>query len=946
MMQSVFRSLSIAGAVALGLVACSGNDDPQTTDTPVFAHETSDLPSDPAIRYGQLENGMRYAIMENGTPDNVAAVRLIFNVGAFAESEDQRGLAHFIEHMAFNGSTNVEEGDMVPLLERYGLQFGPDTNAFTGYETVGYQLDLPEADEDTLRTAFFLIRETASELLLDADAIDRERGVVASEARFRNTPVRRWNTALLHFRFPGTLIPERDPIGLPDVVETAPRERFVDYYENFYIPSRAMLVVTGDIDVDDVEGKVYEFFEGWQSPENARPDPEVGSIDPSRPFSVGYLHDPEVFTILTVDALRPHVDRPDTVENRYRNNLANLGDAILSRRFETIVNSGTSPLLQAGATHGPEFGVADAGSVLAVITPERWEEGVAQVEQELRRALEYGFTQAELDEQLAIQHAQMRAAASQSSTRDTGNLADAIWGAWREDRVITTPQSTLERFEASVGRVTVEDVEAAFRSNWEGVEPLVFLATSVEITGAERRIKDVWQASAAVELAAPEDAASLSFAYTDFGAPGEVVSREVIEDLDIVRLVLDNGVRISFKQTDYEAGEVNVRVDFGAGELEPRPQPAVDVLASSVFVAAGLGELSLDDLSRTLAGKNVGLDFTVGESSFTFNASTTPEDFATQLQIFTAYMTDPGWREEGLSQFLAVAPELRRNFRSSPLGILQSDVARRLRGGDARYGFPTVEEIDAVTMDDIRAFLTPALQSAPIEISIVGDIDEAAMLEAVAASFGALDDRASEWSDYPEARTIRFPDPRPQPLELSHQGPPDQAMVNIYWPTEDGEDTHRRRAISLLRSVFDLKLTERLREQDGFTYSAFSNDQASNTYPGYGYLWVGVDVGTENLAATYEAVDELAAALAAGDISEDELLRARRPTLEQIEEAMENNGAWISWMARSWRDPSRLDRIRTVTSDYESITRDELVTLARTYLVREDSWRVSILPAN
>lgn len=949
MAKTVFKTLAGIGLMAFALAACSGGE-PAEQPAEVglaFAHESSDLPVHPDVRYGQLENGMRYAILANATPEDTAAMRLVFNVGSLAESDDQRGLAHFIEHMAFNGTTNVPEGEMVPLLERYGLAFGPDTNAFTGYETVGYQLDLPENDDATIDTALFLLRETASEMLFDPAAIDRERGVILSEDRVRNSPLRRWSVALQRFRYPGTLITERDPIGVPAIIETATRDQFVDYYENFYVPQRALLVVTGDVDVDDMEGRVSERFADWQGPETLRPDPEIGEINPARPFSVGYLHDPEVYTILTVDALRPLEERADMVETRFENNLASIGNAILSRRFETMISAGTSPLLEAQAAHGPDFGVAERAGILAVLAPERWEDGVAIVEQELRRALTFGFTQAELDEQVANQYAAMRAAAERADTQDTRQLADQLWEAWREGQVFTTPQSTLARYEAGMERITVEAVEAAFRARWDGVEPIIFLATSLEMSEPENALKALWEASAEVALEAPLELEQARFEYTDFGTPGAVASREEIDDLDLVRLRFENGVQLSFKETDFDTGRVLVRVNFGAGELEPRIKPTVDTLTSYIFLASGLGDISYDDLGRALAGRNVQLDFSIGESRFGFQGASTQEDFLTQMQLFAAYLTDPGWREEGLARFQAIAPELRRNLRSSPSGILQSDVARLLRSGDQRYGFPTEEEAAAITLADIEAFLSPALEAAPIEITVVGDLSEAQAVEAVAATFGALPPRAQSWSDYPEARTIRFPDAQAEPLVFTHNGPPEQAMVNIYWPTADGEDTRQRRALRLLRGVFDLKLTERLREQEGFTYSAFASEQASRTYPDFGYLWVGVDVARENVAQTYAVVDELAAGLAAGDISEDELLRARRPIMESIEEAQgDSNASWMAWLAGSFREPSRLDDIRTLESDYSGISREELIALARDYLVSENSLRVTILPVS
>ncbi|MEA1941259.1 MAG: insulinase family protein [Pseudomonadota bacterium] len=927
------------------LVACQpASEAPQPETDYTWVHEVSDLPADPAIRYGRLGNGLRYAIRENDTPPNVASVRLVFNVGSLAEAEDQRGLAHFIEHMAFNGSTDVPEGEMVPLLERHGLEFGPDTNAFTGYETVGYQLDIPEVDEETVDTALFLMRQTASELLMDGEAIDRERGVILSEERYRNTPIRRWNNALWRFRLPDTIVPDRDAIGTVGVIETAPRERLVDYYESYYTPERAMLVVVGDIDPDVIEAKIADEFAGWEQPEDPRGDPDVGAVSGERPLSVGYFHDPEIYTIFTVDAVRPHEPVLDTAQSRFENNLANLGDAILSRRFATLTSSGTSPLIQASANHTSDFDVADRATVLAIMRPDQWQEGVAVVEQELRRAIEHGFTEAELAEQIANLRTSLRDAVDQAGTRTSAGLADQTWSRWRQDRVLTTPASMLERFEASLDDVTVDAVNAAFREQWAGVEPLLFLASPLQMENPEAAIREAWTQSREEPVEAPEEAGVQDFAYGDFGPAGEIVSREAVEDLGLVRFRFDNGVAVTFKPTDFEDGSIRVRVDFGRGELEPRDMDAVDILAGSVFTAAGLGEHSEDEVNRVLAGRNVGYGFGVGDDSFSFSAATTPSDLRIQFDLIAAYLTDPGWRQEGLEQFRAVIPEIRRNLYSSPSGVLQAEVTRMIRSGDPRYGLPDPEQVAAIDMEAIRSFLSPALDAAPVEVTVVGDIGEEALVAALAPTLGALPDRADSWPDYDDARTIRFPDPVGEPVVLRHNGTEDQAMANVYWPTFDDSDPRRTRALSLLRAVFDLKLTERLREEEGFTYSAFNNTNTSDVYPDYGYLYVGADVRVENVDATYAAIAELAADLAAGEISEDEVLRARRPLLEQIEDAFENNGAWMSWLAQSWTHPERLDRIRALSEDYESISREDLVALAQEYLQPENSWRVTILP--
>jgi zinc protease len=912
-----------------------------------FAQDRSDIEADPAIVYGQLDNGLRYAILENQTPPNTASIRMAFNVGSMVESDDQLGLAHFIEHMAFNGSENVAEGDMVALLERYGLQFGPDTNAGTNREYVVYQLDMPETDDDTIDTGLFLMRETASNLTLEIGAIDRERDIILSEERVRNTPIRRWSNAMMEFRYPGSLVARRDAIGTPEVISTAPREAFARYYETYYTADRAMLVIVGDIDAASIEARIASTFGDWESGDSAMDAPIAGAVDVERGFETGYFHDPEFFTVLTVESVQPDQIEADTVASRFEGLLDSLATSIVSRRMTTIINSGTSPLLQAGAGYSTdEYGFAARANFLAVSRPDRWEEALGIVEQELRRALEFGFTQFELDEQLTNLRTSLETAVEGADTRSSAGLSNALWSSWRYNQVFSHPADVLARYNSMEADITIEAIHAAFWEQWSGNGPLVFLATSLDIENAEDRVAEVWMQSQQTTVEAMEEIELADWAYEDFGVPGDVVERSEIEDMGITRLVFDNGVRVSLKQTEFENDIIRINLTFGRGDIEPLTEAVVDNVASNVFTSGGLEAHSVDDLSRILAGRNVGASFSVNSGSFSMSGVTTPDDVALQFQLFAAYLTAPGYRAESLAQYRASRPELRRSMGSTPAGVRNRDVSRMLRSGDARYGFPTPEEVEQVDLDDVRAFLTPALEQAPIEVTIVGDFEEAAVIDAISATLGALSDRAADWPDYPENRNLQFPDATDTPIVLTHNGGADQALVNVYWPTTDDSDIRRSRIIRLMRAVMALKLTERLREGEAFTYSASSSNVESFYHPDFGYLYVGADIRAENIDAVYEAIGLIAADMANGEIEDDELLRARRPLIEQIQNAFESNPAWLGWLTQSFEYPERLDRIRTITDDYSDITLDEIVDVAREYLTADTAYRVSIVSAN
>ena len=237
----------------------------------------ADLPPDPAMRFGTLPNGMRYAIMKNATPGGQASFRLRFAAGSMDESDAEQGLAHLLEHMAFDGSTHVANGEMIKILERHGLAFGADTNASTSWGETVYKLDLPKADEDTVDTSLMLLREVASELTLSQDAIDKERGVVLSEERLRDTPGYRVAKASLQLDLQGQLAARRFPIGQVEAVRNATRAQLLDIYSRYYRPERAVLVAVGDFDPDAIEARIKARFGDWTPKTPPGPEPDRGA---------------------------------------------------------------------------------------------------------------------------------------------------------------------------------------------------------------------------------------------------------------------------------------------------------------------------------------------------------------------------------------------------------------------------------------------------------------------------------------------------------------------------------------------------------------------------------------------------------------------------------------------------------------------------------------------
>lgn len=907
-----------------------------------FAQEASDLKADPAVVYGELENGLRYAILENDTPTGTAALRLRVDMGSLMEAADQRGLAHFLEHMVFNGSENVAEGEMVKILEREGLAFGPDTNAYTSYDETVYMLDLPETDAETVETGMFLMSEIDN-LLLDAEAIDRERGVVQSEKRSRNTPAFRAFLAQSQFLYPNALFTERTPIGTDEVLAEAPREAFVDLYRGFYRPDRVFFAAVGDFNASEMEQRIQDAFGDWTVKGEPGDDPRLGRPE-DRGLEAGYFQDPAIPTSISLNAVKPYTDQPDTAATRLENLTRAIGNNILSRRFDTLSRQPDAVFLGGGAGHSKLLETAETATVNLVTEPDQWKDALTLAETELRRALEYGFTEAELAEQMANLQTAYENSADQADTRQTGQLANALVGAFGSESVFMHPDEALRVYNEMKDEITLEAVEAEFREQWEGEEPLIYLTTAAQVDNPEETILQVYRDSAARPVEPPEAEAAGEFAYDDFGQPGEVVSREEIEDLGITQVRFANNVMLNIKPTDFQEDTVLMKLRFGGGILEVDPDIAASrFLYSNAFALGGTGEHSLDQIQRLMAGKSVSTNFYAETDAFGASSGTTPKDMDAQLKLWTAYLTDPGYRPESIAQFHKLYNVFYDTLGGTPEGVFQRDAASLLYSGDPRFAFPKPDEVADLTLDDARGFIEPSRKNAALEIGIVGDITVEEAIASVAATLGALPERALARKDYEAARQVRFPDPG-ETVTLRHEGEADRALAHVYWPAPDGRDARRARALSLLAEIFQLKLTDRIREEEAATYSPGAGYSGSRLFENYGYFKVSLDLKPEDVDSFFGVVDEIAASLANGEISEDELERARRPVLESIEESEEQNGYWLAVSAESQTDPEVLDRHRSRVEDYEAVTLAQLKDLAETYLQPDNAYRIEILP--
>jgi len=905
--------------------------------------EQSDLPPDPAYRFGRLDNGMRYIIRPNGTPAGQGMVQFWVDAGSIAETDEERGYAHFVEHMAFNGSTRVPEGEMVRLLEREGLAFGADTNASTGFDVTLYKLDLPRNDPALLDTAIMLMRETASELTFNPEAVEREKGILLSERRVRDTYQMRNLVDGLEFLYPGARFTERLPIGTAESLQAATANKLRAFYERLYRPENTALIVVGDFDADLVESKIREHFASWQ------PKPIVPAVDPGPiPFAHQgetriYL-DPALAEQVTVSRTGPALDRTDTKAFREKNVRRQLGYNIINRRLQRLARTGDPPFRGAGLGTAEVFDVARTTNLVINAGDGEWREGLAAAQAEYRRALEYGFTEAEVAEQVANLRAALENNVAGADTRSNASFVTGAITLLQDGQIPTTPESGLERFLEHLPEITPESVLEALKEELVPLDnPLIRFEGRTPPEGGAEALREAWNIGANVSLHTFEAVAPGEWGYTDFGPPGTVVSDTVEPVLGVRTIRFANGLRLNLKQTDLQRDRISIQLNIDGGQLlNTRDDPLATQMTSSLPVG-GLGKHTRDEIQSILAGRTVGFNIGAGGETFVVSANTTARDLELQLQMIAAGISDPGFRPEGEIQYRRNVENLFAGLTATPAAALGNALGGIISDNDPRYTLQPKEAYLELTFAELQRDIGDRLERGAMELALVGDFDEMEAIEKVARTLGALPPRERDFGDYEHNRQRTFTADRSL-RTVYHDGAPDQAIVRMDWPTVDDRDFTEVLKLELLERIMRLQLLEKIREELGQTYTPAANATQSAVYPDFGYFSIAAPVDAAQVEAAREAMLEAVTGLIERPVDDDTLLRARRPMVESYENALKTNGGWMNLVDRAQSEPHRLERFTSAVDLLGSITAEDIRATAERYLKPEERLEIVVLP--
>ena len=911
-----------------------------------WPHKGSDIAVDPVVRFGALNNGMRYAIRKNAEPPGRVSLRLHIAAGSLHEAEDQRGVAHFLEHMVFNGSKNFPDVEnLLGRMQRLGIAFGAHANAYTSFDETVYMLDLPNLEKDTLKLGFEVMRDFGDGALLASNEIDKERGVILSEKRSRDSVEMRLMEQQFEFLLPDSLITHRFPIGTEKVIKEAKRDRFTSFYEDYYIPANMTFIVVGDIDPASYEKRIVAAFASMKNPDKPGKKPKMGKVPEGFGFQAAIFSDKEVKSDdLALGFVQKYKATPDQTATRISRMPLRVANSMIGRRFDVLAKKEGSPISSGSAGRFEWFNAIEFGSIDVTAVEGKWQEAVPVMEQELRRALEYGFTKAELDEIKAAILNRAEQAVKRADTRQSASLATGLINSISSGRVFTSPGESLNITRKALEALTLEKCHEALKSFWKGRDLTITLTSKAAPEDGTSTLAALYRKSQEVKVDPPEKKEDVTFAYTNFGKAGTVTSRREIEDLGITQLILSNNIRINLKRTDFQKNSISVHARFGNGKLtQPADKPSLDMFSTVLLNAGGLGKHSADDLKRITAGRNVGGSLGVDDDAFTMDGSTTEEDLEMQLQILCASITDPGYREEALRQFRKMLPMMDSQLKFTISGAM-AEMQEWSRGGDGRFAKPDPEVLARYTADDVKAWISDEFKSSYLEVSLVGDFDMEKTVPLLLKTVGALPNRSSTKPTLSKERQLKTPE-LPATKKFTYTSKIPQAASLVGWTIPPvREDIRELRRLNVLAAILDDRLRTKLREELGATYSPQAHANASMVF-NYGNL-MAMSIGApEDVEKVTGLIHEMGLELGAKGVTQDELDRALKPILSNLEKTLRNNGYWLNTvMAQCQSEPYRLDWARGRDNDYASIKLEEINDLAREHLGRKNAAQIAILP--
>ena len=905
------------------------------------------LPLDPAVRSGTLPNGLRWFVRRNGRPEKRVALRLAVKAGSIDEDDDQRGLAHVLEHMAFNGTAHFKPGELVAYLESIGARFGPHVNAYTSYDETVYMLDVPTDREGALDRGFAALSDFAGGMTLDPGEIDRERGVVIEEWRGRLGASARMQAVHATAIYGASKYAERLPIGTPEVLKSFTPQRLRDFYDRWYRPDRMAVVVVGDLDTTAAEQLVAKHFTPLKArgPAVDRPAPPV---PPHTEARYGIAADPEAQQSSVVLVHKRPLQEVRTIGDYRQLLLRSLVHQMLNARFSEIARQPDAPFLGA-SSDDDRFGRdvealtlgARAADNAGIAT------GLESLSREAARLDRFGFGAAELERGKQWTLASYEQAYNERDKTEHPSLASELVRHFLENEPVPGIAFEYELARKVVPAIT-PDQAAALAKALITEQNRVVLVTAPEKADApvptEAVLREAMQRGSTTDITAWRDEMAGRELMPTKPEPGRVASTREVPEIGATVLTFANGATVWLKATDFKNDQVLFTSYAKGGTSLAAPADYYEASLSPTLVGiSGVGGFTPVELDKLLPGRLVDVSPYMSLYTHGVSGSSTPRDLETALQLLHLYFTAPNRTPESFDLMKRRLAAVVANQGQSPTAVFQERVRQVNTMNHYTSRNPTPEDVEKLDAAAMWSYYDARFaNAADFTFFLVGTFDVKAVTPLLATYVGSLPSTGASAAKIGEVR-LQFPPEVVRDVVRRGREPRSQTVMSFFADTGlDELEMHRARAAS---QVLEIRLRDLLREALGGTYSVGVNYTNTQPQPGYGTVTVGFGSAPENVDRLSAAVLEQAAKLRDEGPSADDVQKVQELERRELETAMRQNAYWLNSMQTvhllGWDVRSIGKRLERTAS----LTRDNIHAVAKKYLPQNRYTAVSLMPA-
>lgn len=905
------------------------------------------LPADPRVKIGKLSNGLTYYIQKNTRPEKKVELRLAVNTGSILEDDDQRGLAHFTEHMAFNGSKNFQKNDLVSFLQSIGVKFGADLNAYTSFDETVYILPIPTEKKENVEKAFQILEDWASTVMFDEAEINKERGVVLEELRLGKGADDRMSKIYFPKLFEGSKYGDRLPIGTEDVLKNFKYETIKRFYQDWYRPDLMAVVVVGDIEVADAEQYIKKHFEKLKNPDKPRPRP-ASEVSPRKKSEGIIATDKEATNHFIQIYYTTKKLKPETTVGDYRNFIVQkIFTSMLSQRLQELTQKSNPPFLYGASSLGEFVRGYEAYSSFGVLGKDGVEPAINAIIQENERARKFGFTPSELDRMKKILMKNIERAYNERDKTESANIIQEYIRHFLEQEPIPGIENEYQYHKQFLDGITLDEVnEYAVKTIPPDTENKLVVLTGPEKADfkipSNEELLAIADQAAKGEVTAYEEAAVAASLMEKLPSPGKITTEKAIAELGVTQLILSNGIKVLLKPTDFKNDQIIMTASRSGGQYLYGPEDRLNAeYASAIVAQMGIAQLSPTELRKVLAGKSASVTPRLGTISESLNGQCSAVDLETMLQLTHLYFTQPRYDAQLFQSFVTKQQAMYQNMSSDPQYTFQDSVMTILyRNHPWSPRVPKPEIFGKI--NDQRAlniYKERFANANGFTFVLVGKFDLATIKPLIATYLGSLKSSANKST---------FKDVGLRPVKgvkkEVFKGTEPKSFIRMFWNGEAPYSVNEQLKIQALTEVLNIKLIEKLREDLAGIYGGGMYGSL-NKHP-YNHFSMGASLpcGPENvdklIAATHEEIEKIKTN---GPIVED-LNKVKETWRQQHEVNLKENNYWARQLLQSVELETDLQNVLSYEKRIALLTPADIKEAANKYLDMKNYVQIVLNP--